>query len=125
MGVVDQNDAPEGYVAVKNRDGTCCECFFYQEDGEWYICTLPLDDVLKPRMCSDERRADKQSVIFVEEKGMSEISMYEAPYGHIAVKPEIDSDGMPVCDGCAFDDGLMFSRHVMSVHPITGWMRKM
>ncbi len=37
---------------------------------------------------------------------MSEISMYEAPYGHIAVKPEIDSDGMPVCDGCAFDDGL-------------------
>ena len=37
---------------------------------------------------------------------MSEINMYEAPYGHIAVKPEIDSDGMPVCDGCVFDDGL-------------------
>ena len=39
-------------------------------------------------------------------KNMSEVSMYEAPYGHIAVKLEIDSDGMPVCDGCAFDDGL-------------------
>ena len=37
---------------------------------------------------------------------MSEISMYEAPYGHIAVKPEIDSNGDVVCNGCAFDDGL-------------------
>jgi hypothetical protein len=36
---------------------------------------------------------------------MSEISMYEAPYGHIAVKPEIDSNGDAVCDDCAFDDG--------------------
>ena len=65
MGTVDQKDAPEGYVAVKNRDGACCECLFYLDGGEWDICTLPFDDVLKPRMRSDERRADKQSVIFV------------------------------------------------------------
>ena len=37
---------------------------------------------------------------------MSEISMYEAPYGHITVKLGINSGGMPVCDGCAFDDGM-------------------
>ena len=37
---------------------------------------------------------------------MSEINMNDAPYGHIAVKPEIDSNGDVVCDGCAFDDGL-------------------
>ena len=34
---------------------------------------------------------------------MSEINMNDAPFGHIAVKPEIDSNGDVVCDGCAFD----------------------
>ena len=34
---------------------------------------------------------------------MSEINMNDAPYGHIAVKPEIDSNGDVVCDGCAFE----------------------
>ena len=37
---------------------------------------------------------------------MSEINVNDAPEGYIAVKPEIDSDGDVVCDGCAFDDGL-------------------
>lgn len=37
---------------------------------------------------------------------MSKINMNDAPFGHIAVKPEIDSDGDAVCDGCAFDDWL-------------------
>ena len=37
---------------------------------------------------------------------MSEINMNDAPEGYYAVKPEIDSNGDVVCDGCAFDDGL-------------------
>ena len=41
-----------------------------------------------------------------QEKDMSEINMNDAPFGHIAVKPEIDSNGDVVCNGCAFDDGL-------------------
>ena len=32
---------------------------------------------------------------------MSEININDAPYGHIAVKPEIDSSGDVVCNGCA------------------------
>ena len=32
---------------------------------------------------------------------MSEINMNDAPFWHIAVKPEIDSNGDVVCDGCA------------------------
>ena len=37
---------------------------------------------------------------------MSEINMNDAPEGCVAVKPEIDSNGDAVCDGCVFDDGL-------------------
>ena len=32
---------------------------------------------------------------------MSETNENDAPYGHITVKPRINSGGMPVCDGCA------------------------
>ena len=32
---------------------------------------------------------------------MSEINMNDAPDGYIVVKPEIDSNGDVVCDGCA------------------------
>jgi hypothetical protein len=35
--------------------------------------------------------------------------MNDAPYGHIAVKPEIDSNGDAVCDDCAFDDDRAYS----------------
>ena len=32
---------------------------------------------------------------------MSEININDAPFWYIAVKPEIDSSGDVVCDGCA------------------------
>ena len=34
-------------------------------------------------------------------KNVSETNENDAPFGHIAVKPEIDSNGDVVCDGCA------------------------
>ena len=37
---------------------------------------------------------------------MGTIDQKDAPEGYIAVKPEIDSNGDAVCDGCVFDDGL-------------------
>ena len=43
------------------------------------------------------------TVINKQEQDMSEINMNDAPFGHIAVKPEINSGSMPVCDGCDFD----------------------
>ena len=38
--------------------------------------------------------------------GMGTVGQNDAPYGHITVKLGINSGGMPVCDGCAFDDGM-------------------
>ena len=32
---------------------------------------------------------------------MGTVDQNDAPFGHIAVKPEIDSNGDVVCDGCA------------------------
>ena len=37
---------------------------------------------------------------------MGTVDHNDAPYGHITVKPGINSGGMPVCDCCAFDDLL-------------------
>jgi hypothetical protein len=79
MKEVNKYDAPEGYVAVAvNMDkATCKGCCFFETVKGWggtkgRTCTLPLDDVLRPRMCSSERRADEQDVIFKRKDEMSE-----------------------------------------------------
>ena len=76
--MIDEKDSPEGYVAVAvNVDkATCKGCCFFETVEGWEgtkgrTCTLPLDDVLKPRMCSAERRVDEQDVIFKRKEGMS------------------------------------------------------
>ena len=79
MKEVNKYDAPEGYVAVAvNVDkATCKWCCFFETVKGWggtkgRTCTLPLDDVLRPRMCSSERRADEQDVIFKHKDDISD-----------------------------------------------------
>ena len=73
MKEINTTDAPKGYVAVAvNVDkATCKGCCFFETVKGWggtkgRTCTLPLDDVLRSRMCSSERRADEQDVIFIK-----------------------------------------------------------
>jgi len=68
--MIDKNEAPEGYIAIKEqKKDMCTGCAFSTDDG----CSIKYDD----RICTDCDRKDKTGVIFIKKpvdtKGISGI----------------------------------------------------
>ena len=52
--IVDETDAPDGYIAVRSDDGDC------------YGCAFEMHMTCHMYSCSSKERADREVVIFVE-----------------------------------------------------------
>ena len=57
--MVDKNNAPEGYIAIKGSN--CEKCAFNKDEESWWDCMLNT-------MCIAYCRPDKTDVIFIKKE---------------------------------------------------------